>query len=72
VQITEVLWLQHVYDETGDIGVGYREPGAWCPDNWLSIGQDKVLISISIFFILVSINGESFHIYLNSIHTNIY
>jgi hypothetical protein len=67
----EVLWLQDVYDGTWDIGVGYREPGAWWPDNWLSIGQAKVLIFISIVFILICINGESFDIYLNSIHTNI-
>ena len=72
MQITKVLSLQHVYDEIGDIGVGYRKLGAWCPDKCLSIGQDKVLISISIVLILVSINGEIFHIYLNSIHTNIY
>jgi hypothetical protein len=32
-QITDVVSLQHVYDETGDIGAGYRKPGAWCPDN---------------------------------------
>ena len=72
MHITEVLWLQHVYEETGDISAGYCETGAWCPDNWLSIGQDKVMISISIFFILASINEQSFHIYLNSIHSNIY
>jgi hypothetical protein len=72
LQITEFLWLQDVYDEIGDIGVGYHEPGAWWLDNWLSIGQEKVLIFISIVFILICINGESFDIYLNSIHTNIY
>jgi hypothetical protein len=71
-QITDVVSLQHVYYETGDIGVGYHEPEAWCPDNWASIGQDKVMISISMFFILASINEQSFHIYLNSIHSNIY
>ena len=71
MQITELLWIQHVYDGTGDIGVGYCQNGAWWPDNWLSIGQEKGLISISILFILVCINGESFHIYMNSIHTNI-
>jgi hypothetical protein len=27
-QITDVVSLQHVYDETRDIGVGYHEPGA--------------------------------------------
>jgi hypothetical protein len=72
MQITKVLWLQDVYDGTWDIGVGCHEPGAWWPDNWLSIGQEKILISISIVFILICINGESFDIYLNSIHTNIY
>jgi hypothetical protein len=47
-------------------------PGPISQINGLSIGQDKVLISISIFFILVSTNGEIFHVYMNSIHTNIY
>ena len=71
LQITEVLWLQDGYDGTRDIGVGDREPGTWWPDNGLSIVQEKVLIFISIVFILICINGESFDIYLNSIHTNI-
>ena len=71
-QITKFVSLQHVYDKTWDIGAGYRETRAWCPNNQASIGQDKVIISISIFFILASINEQSFHIYLNSIHSNIY
>jgi hypothetical protein len=71
-QITGVVSLQHVYEEIGDIGVGYHEPGARCLDNRVSIGQDKVMISISIFFILAYINEQSFHIYLHSIHSNIY
>jgi hypothetical protein len=72
LQITKFLWLEDVYEEIGDIGVGYREPEAWWLDNWISIGQEKVLIFISIVFILICINGESFDIYLNNIHTNIY
>jgi hypothetical protein len=32
-------------------------PGPGGPDNWLSIGQEKFLIFISIVFILIYING---------------
>jgi hypothetical protein len=57
LQITEVLWLQDVYDGTWDIGVGYRKPGTRWPDNWLSFGQEKVFIFIPIVLILVYMHG---------------
>jgi hypothetical protein len=56
LQITEVLWLQDVYEKKGDIGVGYRKPRTWWPNNWLSFGQEKFFIFIPIVFILVYIN----------------
>jgi hypothetical protein len=42
----EVLWLQYVYDETGNIVVEYRKPGTQWPDNWLFFSQEEVFIFI--------------------------
>jgi hypothetical protein len=53
----KVIWMEDVYDRTGNTGVGYREPETLWPDNWLSFGKEKVFIFIPIILIVVYMHG---------------
>jgi hypothetical protein len=42
----KALWLQDVYDRTGNIVVQYHKLGTQWPDNWLIFAQEEVFIFI--------------------------